>query len=112
MAKKTSKKETKKVKKETNDSISRKELIEEVSFELDLNSSEAKKTVITILDIIQENLLEGKDVNIVGFGNFKVIAKDACIRRNPKTGENVNVKAKHILKFKPSSVLKDAIANI
>lgn len=47
----------------------------------------------------------GQDVRIQNFGTFSKQHKDAYTGRNPGTGEPVDVPAKDVLKFKPTSGL-------
>lgn len=54
-------------------------------------------------------LARGEDVEIAGFGDFKVIQHDARTARNPQTGATVEVPAKKVVKFKVKKALKDAV---
>jgi DNA-binding protein HU-beta len=56
---------------------------------------------------IQAALSTTGRVNIKDFGTFTMIDKPARAARNPKTGEEVTVPARRMVKFKPS---KSAIA--
>jgi nucleoid DNA-binding protein len=47
-----------------------------------------------------------KDVKLFGFGIFKVKHKKAWIRRNPYTGEMMEIVERNGVKFKLSEVLK------
>ncbi len=48
-------------------------------------------------------------IQIPGFGSFKVEKREAREGRNPRTGETMQIPAKHVIKFKPSSALKEKI---
>ena len=52
------------------------------------------------------DLLEGEKIKISGFGNFVVREKGARAGRNPQTGQEITISARHVLTFKPSQVLK------
>ncbi len=42
---------------------------------------------------MSQELIKGRNIEIRGFGRFKVKEKKARIARNPRTGESVNVEA-------------------
>ena len=58
---------------------------------------------------LEEIFAEGEGIVIGGFGSFTVKDKDACIRRNPATGEQIEVPAKKYVRFKVSQKLKDVV---
>lgn len=68
-----------------------------------------------VLDAITESVtatLKAKDkVTLIGFGTFEVAERAARTGRNPKTGEEIKIKATVTPKFKPGKGLKDAVAN-
>lgn len=68
----------------------------------------AKEIVDTFSDSVTEALGSGKDVSIIGFGNFKVSRVAAKEGRNPRTGEPIQVPAYNQVKFKVGQKLKDA----
>ena len=53
-----------------------------------------------ILNEIKRALKRGHSVELRGFGVFKTGIQKASIRRNPRTGEKVNVLAKRTIKWK------------
>ena len=63
------------------------------------------KVVEIILKEIKETLKRNERVELRGFGIFKVNIQKASIRRNPKTGEKVNVPKKRTIKWKMSKDL-------
>ncbi|MBW2060570.1 MAG: integration host factor subunit alpha [Deltaproteobacteria bacterium] len=64
-----------------------------------------------LFEIIKETLVKGESVKVSGFGNFEVREKKARRGRNPRTGEEITISARRVLKFKPSQVLRKAINN-
>lgn len=65
----------------------------------------AKEVVDSFKWFIQAGLAHDGIVRLDGVGTFKVVQKPARIGRNPRTGEAVEVPAKAVVKFKPSSKL-------
>ncbi|NVN97552.1 integration host factor subunit alpha [Candidatus Nomurabacteria bacterium] len=62
-----------------------------------------------VLSIMKSTLEDGEKIKIAGFGNFVIQQKNDRIGRNPQTGESMTIKARRILTFKPSKVLKVAV---
>ena len=58
-----------------------------------------------ILDEIKQTLKRGERVELRGFGVFSTNIQKASIRRNPRTGEKVNVIQKKTIKWKMSKDL-------
>ena len=58
-----------------------------------------------ILNEIKRSLRRGDGVELRNFGTFRVKTQKASIRRNPKTGEKVNVPKKRTVKWKMSKEL-------
>lgn len=75
-------------------------------------TSKAQTTVMLngLLEILQEAMANGKDVQLVGFGTFSVTERAGREGRNPATGETITIPAKKVVKFKPGKVLSDAAA--
>ena len=58
-----------------------------------------------ILKEISESLMRDEGVELRNFGTFRTSVQKASIRRNPKTGEKVNVPKKRTIKWKMSKEL-------
>ncbi len=90
--------------------MKRSELIEKLTEKIEYLT---KKQVETIVDMVfermSETLQKGEKIELRGFGNFKVKARNARIARNPKTGEKVEVPPQKSIHFKMSKALKDAL---
>lgn len=77
-------------------------------------TSKAQTTVMLngLLEILQEAMANGKDVQLVGFGTFSVSERATREGRNPATGEAMIIPAKKVVKFKPGKALSDAAAGV
>ncbi len=62
-----------------------------------------------LLEIIKENLEDGNDVLISGFGKFCVKDKKARRGRNPATGDDLMLRERKVVTFKCSGKLRDRI---
>jgi len=58
------------------------------------------------LNAIKQAMVEGENIEIRGFGTFKVRDRRPRLGRNPRTGEPVRVPARSVPVFKPSRLFK------
>ena len=84
------------------------DLVAEVSQVL-ASKKDAQAAVDTLLATITKALKKGEDVTLVGFGTFKVTERKARMGRNPRTGEEIKIKAAKVPKFVPGKALKEAV---
>jgi len=63
-----------------------------------------------LLNAIKNALAEQQNIEIRGFGTFKVRKRKARMARNPRTGESVEVPARVVPIFKPSKDLRTQVA--
>jgi len=85
------------------------QLIDVVASELNISKKEASSAVECIFGTIKECLKKNEEINIGGFGAFKVKQRAARKGINPKTGERIDIKASNAASFRPSKALKDYI---
>ena len=77
--------------------------------QIGLNKREAKDFIDAFFDQITNQLVEGQDVKISGFGNFEVRTKVARPGRNPRTGETVTIPSRRVATFRASGALKEKL---
>jgi integration host factor subunit beta len=85
------------------------ELVEEVTRVTELPRKESEAVVETIFDSIIAALQADDKIEIRGFGSFRTRQRRGRTGRNPKTGAKVEVPPKKIPYFKPSKELKDYV---
>ena len=83
------------------------ELINAVAEKAGMTKVDARKAVDAVVDAIKEELKKDGKVALVGFGTMLVTKRDARQGRNPRTGKNIKIPAKKVVKFKPAlNILK------
>ncbi|QBB70489.1 HU family DNA-binding protein [Pseudolysobacter antarcticus] len=85
------------------------EFLTAVSEEADVTKVDADKALDAIITVIKKALKKGDDVSLVGFGTFTVRKRAARTGRNPRTGEQIKIKASKVPSFKAGKALKDAL---
>ena len=83
----------------------RSELLQKIC---DLNPSLLRKDVGKILDIIffeiSEALCRGENIEIRGFGSYKITKRKARMGRNPKNSEKIQIPEKKAIRWKMSKI--------
>lgn len=79
---------------------------------LGLNKKDAKDLVEAFFEEIKECLESGEQVKLSGFGNFDLRTKNERPGRNPKTGEDIPIKARRGVTFRPGQKLKSRVENV
>ena len=70
---------------------------------------DVERLVNTVFDQITGAMAKGDRVELRGFGAFSVKRREARVGRNPRTGEAVDVDAKHVPFFKTGKGLHDRL---
>lgn len=85
------------------------DLIAAVTEKSGASKKDTAAVIESTLQVITDTLKSGDKVIITGFGTFETTKKEARTGRNPHTGETIDIPARISPKFKPGSVLKNAV---
>jgi integration host factor subunit beta len=96
---------------ENSHTMTKADLVEEVTRATELPRKESESVVETIFESIITALQSDDKIEIRGFGSFRTRQRRGRTGRNPKTGAKVEVPPKKIPYFKPSKELKDYVNN-
>lgn len=89
--------------------MNKSQLVSAVAEGADLSMSTAEKTVVATLEAIVSTLAKGEAVSLVGFGNFGIKKRSARKVKNPRTGEEMMIKAVTVPFFKAGKNLKETV---
>ena len=89
--------------------MNKSELIEKIAIGADITEASAGRALDSFLATVTEELAEGGEVALVGFGTYKVNERAARKGRNPQTGAEIQIAAAKVPAFKAGKVLKDAV---
>ena len=73
--------------------ITKKDIVEDISARTGLTQVDTKAIVECFLDSIIKAMSNGNNIEIRGFGRFKIKERKERLARNPRTGESVKVDA-------------------
>ena len=85
------------------------DLIEVVAKAADLKKKDAEVAVSAVLAAIEDALVEGDKVQLIGFGTFEARARAAREGKNPQTGEKIKIAACKVPAFKAGKAFKDLV---
>ena len=80
-------------------------------YQLSAGERRWKAATAAVLESIATGVKKDQKVQIIGFGTFEVKKRAARMGRNPKTGEQMKIKASKTVGFKCSSNLKASPAS-
>ncbi len=86
------------------------ELISAVAARAGITKKEAERIVSVLLDVIMENVANGEEIRIVGFGTFECRNRKERTGSNPRTREKIKIAATQIPAFKPGKAFKEAVS--
>lgn len=89
--------------------MNKSELIDAIASSADLSKASAGRALDAAVEAITNELKNGGQVSLVGFGTYSVKQRAARTGRNPQTGATIQIKAANIPSFKAGKALKDAV---
>lgn len=89
--------------------MNKSELIQQIAVNADISKAAAERALEAVTVSVKSTLKRGGTVALVGFGTFSVSKRAARTGRNPRTGEDIKIKARKVPKFTPGKALKDAL---
>ena len=81
------------------------ELISAMAAGADMTKADATKALNAFLNVVMDALKKGEKVTLVGFGTLSVAERAARTGINPVTKETIEIPARKVVKFKPSTEL-------
>lgn len=87
--------------------LNKKDLAKLIAKKKNTTNSEELENINIIFDSIEEELVKGNDVKIVGFGAFKCVERKPRTVVNPKTSEQFKVGTRISFKFSAGKHVRD-----
>lgn len=67
------------------------------------------ESVEAVLTVIADQITNGDDVTVTGFGAFERVERAPRTGRNPRTGERIQIERKRAVRFRPGTALAEAV---
>jgi len=85
------------------------DIINRVAEQTGLPKQDADTAIETIISLIKASLSSDEPVILRRFGSFQTRTKNPRIGRNPKTGEEAEISARKVVRFKSGKHFKQAV---
>jgi DNA-binding protein HU-beta len=89
--------------------VNKTELVDQIAQKADLSRRDAEQAVDAALKTIEQQLANGGEITLTGFGKFHVAERGARQGRNPQTGQPIQIAASRVPRFSAGSKLKESV---
>ncbi|MCD6306157.1 MAG: integration host factor subunit alpha [Deltaproteobacteria bacterium] len=89
--------------------LTKEKIIDAIYHQVGLSKNQSRAVTEGLLELIKGTLEKGENLLISGFGKLVVKEKSARRGRNPQTTEDLQLRARRVVVFKTSGVLRDKI---
>jgi DNA-binding protein HU-beta len=89
--------------------LTKADIVDVIASATGLTKVETEAVVDGFISTVINSLKDGKNIEIRGFGSFKVKKRRGRMARNPRTGEQVRVEEHYVPLFKVSKELKSIV---
>jgi DNA-binding protein HU-beta len=88
------------------------ELVDAVAKMTQHSKVQTEEMFDAFMAVVQNALMSGNNVQMMGFGTFMVQERAARLGRNPATGQEMTIPAKKVVKFKVSTKMNNAVSGV
>ncbi len=85
------------------------QLVEAIAKEAAITKVEAKKALDAFVTVTGRALQAGENVALMGFGSFSVTKRSSRKGRNPRTGAEIKIPPKKVVKFRVGMELSSLV---
>ncbi len=89
--------------------MKKQDFIKAVAAKAGLSQDAVTKTLTAQIEVITKSLKKGEEVNVTGFGAWKISNRAARNGVNPKTGAKIQIAAMKTPVFRAGKTLKEAV---
>lgn len=89
--------------------MNKSELVEALAKATKLTKVDVTAVLDAFVETSKKELKKGGEINLVGFLSLKKVKRSARTGRNPRTGKELKIAAKNVVKAKIGKTLQDAV---
>ena len=89
--------------------MNKQELVASMAEKSQLTKKDAEAALKAFIDSVQEALVNGEKVQLIGFGTFETRERAAREGRNPRTKESMTIPASTVPAFKAGKEFKEKV---
>lgn len=87
------------------------ELVDKIAEKAGVTKKEADRILSAAIESIQEAVVNGEKVTLVGFGSFEPRQRSEREGRNPQTGASIKIPATKVPAFSPGKQFKELVSS-
>eukprot|EP00520_Triparma_pacifica_P003213 CAMPEP_0118662636 /NCGR_PEP_ID=MMETSP0785-20121206/16940_1 /TAXON_ID=91992 /ORGANISM="Bolidomonas pacifica, Strain CCMP 1866" /LENGTH=108 /DNA_ID=CAMNT_0006556199 /DNA_START=48 /DNA_END=374 /DNA_ORIENTATION=+ len=87
--------------------VKKADFVNAVASKTGLTKVDSEAALAAVIDTITEEVAKGRKISMLGFGTFKLTERKERMGRNPKTGEQILIKASKTPTFSASKTFKE-----
>ena len=92
-----------------NRKLTKADIVDNIYPKVPVSKKKIQQVIDLFFDSVRSGLLEGKIVELRGFGTFEVKIRKGRKARNPKTGEAVRVADHRVAVYRPGREIKNQV---
>ncbi|MFV0521223.1 MAG: HU family DNA-binding protein [Mangrovibacterium sp.] len=85
------------------------QLVDAMAAKSGLTKADSKKALEAFMEATSEALKADDKIQLIGFGTFSASERAARTGRNPRTGAEIQIAAKKVVKFKAGAELEGSL---
>jgi integration host factor subunit alpha len=86
--------------------LTKEKIAHSVYNQVGLSKDQSRRVAESLLDLVKQTLAQGENLPVGGFGKFIIKDKAARRGRSPQTKEDLQLRARRIVVFRTSGVLR------
>ncbi|GAB4271312.1 MAG: HU family DNA-binding protein [Candidatus Rifleibacteriota bacterium] len=89
--------------------MNKSELVKAIAKKADVTNANAQAVLEAFIDAVKTSLKKGDKIQLIGFGSFATVKREARKGVNPQTKKTIKIPAKKVAKFVPGKELKELV---
>lgn len=89
--------------------MNKSELVKAIAKKAEVTNAAAQAVLEAFVEAVKGSLKKGDKVQLIGFGSFSTVKREARKGVNPQTKKPIKIAAKKVAKFIPGKDLKDLV---
>lgn len=89
--------------------ITKKDIVDLLADDVDLTKVKTEEVIDKFLEVVMQQVKEGNEVGLVGFGTFRTQNRKERQGRNPQTGDTIKIEASNTPAFRAGKGFKEML---
>ncbi|MDD2624147.1 MAG: DNA-binding protein HU-beta [bacterium ADurb.Bin157] len=89
--------------------MNKSDLVKAISKKAEITNAAAQAVLESFIEAVKAGLKKGDKIQLIGFGSFATVKREARKGVNPQTKKPIKIAAKKVAKFVPGKELKDMV---